>query len=146
MVRRLAVATAAALTWVLGGGGAVRAASPPRQTCPIIGDVDADYVDFVGPAVIPGDGAKHAVTLFASEEEPAANAVFLAVQAHVAGLGHLPVATAVSEGAHDTTTTIDLPGTPGTTYRVDWYAAFDFGPHVCTSRQPKHHAWFVTVA
>jgi hypothetical protein len=120
-------------------GASVMAAS--TQTCPIINGIDPDFVVFSGPATIPGDDLVHTVSVFASESEAARNLMSLTT---ITTSGTTVKVTS-GVGLHNTTVHISLPGTPGRTYIINWIATFDFGPHVCTSLLPGHHAFTVSV-
>jgi len=149
MLKTLTIATILAVSAFSAGVlGPAHAATSRSQVCPIVGGVDPDFVTFEGPATIPGDGANHLVTLFASEEESARNLVTLTAVATGRKKGKVAATEPIiasANGLHDATIQLSLTGTPGRNYVIDWVAAFDFGPHICAWATPGHHAFDVTV-
>lgn len=138
------------VTFVSTGAGHAAATLSDKQSCPFPGGADADYLGISDPLAmtIPADGASHTVSVFASEEEAAPNTVTLALAATAQDTGGSTSTTpytANSQGAHETTAQLSLPGIPGRVYTINWAVAFDFGVHPCASAQPGFHPFTVTV-
>ena len=116
------------------------------QTCPVpVIGLDADYVNLAGPAISAG-GKAATYTLTASEEEAAKNTVTLSVKISAAHRSHVTTnpPKGSNKGAHDTAVKLLLPG--GDSYTITWNAVFDNGIHPCSSSDPGHHPFKVTVA
>ena len=174
-MRRRGIAVFGAVS-LLGGlalnGAAPGQAAGPHQLAQRVCGIaptgfDPDTVTFYGPSSTlwpPNHQMVGGYSITAAEEESAQNMVTLtetitevdsSPTVGAAGPNHEPDFTGSGQTAgasHDVTISslsfrAERSGTGGgRTYRIDWTATFDNGPHMCSSDDGTHQPFFVTVA
>jgi hypothetical protein len=136
------------------------------QTCPVLGQ-DPDSVTLTGPATLwPPNHQLVDYTLTASETPQEASdglphgvTISYMVTTSDASLGsggptHDPDVMPSPAGSAQGNFSVSIPfqlraeragDGSGRTYRIDWTASFDGGPHMCSSTGPGESPFFVTV-